>query len=155
MRFFVVGAVVVGAMISSVSLANAGELDIEAAHTQFVEAFNARDWSGLRQQMSEDIVFHRANGDQVHIGQDAVSARFSETIGNPEQWNVKFAVLKSTSSHRGKDGRVVERGDFGVTAGADDPACYAGSYLMTWTVDRKLQMLAWQDVESEMAACGK
>ncbi len=52
--------------------------------------------------------------------------------------------------------RVVERGVFAVTAGADSSACYAGTYLMTWKVadnDAKLQTLAWQDVEVDIGEC--
>jgi hypothetical protein len=56
----------------------------------------------------------------------------------------------------GNDGRVVERGDFAITAGADDSACYAGSYLATWAPDGDawhLQMLTWQDLETGLANC--
>ena len=67
--------------------------------------------------LTDDSVFHRATGEEVFIGPDAIVGRFSETIGAPDQWNVKFARLDSTSQLVGKDGRVVERGDFAVTAG--------------------------------------
>jgi hypothetical protein len=58
----------------------------------------------------------------------------------------------------GNDGRVVERGDFAITAGADDSACYAGSYMMTWAPqdggdDWKLQILSWQDLETGVENC--
>ncbi len=51
---------------------------------------------------------------------------------------------------------MVERGDFAVTAGAADDSCYAGSYMMTWAPvdgDWGLQLLAWQDVEVDLAGC--
>ena len=55
------------------------------------------------------------------------------------------------------DGRVVERGDFAITAGANDDSCYAGSYMMTWVPQPdnswKLQMPAWQDIETELENC--
>ena len=89
------------------------------------------------------------------LGPDAIVERFSSTIGNAGEWNVKFAKLDSPSSLAGADGRVVERGDFAVTAGADDSGCYAGSYMMTWKPTDNgawgLQHFAWQDVEAEAA----
>jgi hypothetical protein len=51
---------------------------------------------------------------------------------------------------------AVERGDFAITAGADDGSCYAGSYLATWTPDGdawRLQILTWQDLETDLANC--
>lgn len=52
---------------------------------------------------------------------------------------------------------MVERGDFAVTAGADNGSCYAGSYMMTWAPadggEWGLQLLAWQDVEVDIAGC--
>src|SRR5690606_7206435 len=102
----------------------------------------------------EDAVFHRANATEVYSGPDAILGHFEETIGG--EWNVKFAKLDSQSALTGKDGRVVERGDFAVTAGADDSACYAGSYMMTWAPDSddwRLQLLAWQDVETDLENC--
>ena len=128
----------------------------QTAHGQFVSAFNNRDWSAVASIMSEDSVFHRASSDTVYSGPKAIVERFSSTIGANDQWNVKFAKLDTTESLTGKDGRVVERGVFAVTAGADSSACYAGSYLMTWKVadnDAKLQTLAWQDVEVDIGEC--
>lgn len=128
-------------------------------HAEFMDDFNNRNWTALRNVLADDIVFHRANGKEVFIGRDAVIDRFSGTIGAPDQWNVKFAILDSDSQFEGKDGRVVERGDFAVTAGEDGASCYRGSYMMTWakTADGswKLQMLAWQDVETDLASCEK
>ncbi len=137
--------------------AQAGDFDAVASHSDFIEPFNNRDWDGVKSVLAEDSVFHRANGDQVFAGPDAIVERFSSTIGAPDQWNVKFAKLDSSSKLAGKDGRVVERGDFAVTAGADDDSCYAGSYMMTWAAegsgDWKLQLLAWQDVEVDISDC--
>ncbi|MGI9505095.1 MAG: nuclear transport factor 2 family protein, partial [Geminicoccaceae bacterium] len=110
----------------------AADFDGSTAHGPFVDAFNNRDWDAVKAVLTEDSVFHRATGEEVFIGPDAIVGRFSETIGAPDQWNVKFARLDSTSHLAGKDGRVVERGDFAVTAGADDSGCYAGSYMATW-----------------------
>ena len=138
---------------------SAAELDVDAAHARFTEAFNSRDWAALRGQLADDIVFHRASGDEVFIGPDAVMGRFQNTIGAPDQWNVKFAILDSSSHFVGKDGRVVERGDFAVTAGGDDGSCYRGSYMMTWAPQAddswRLQLLAWQDVETDLSNCKK
>jgi len=135
----------------------AGGFDASKLHGQFTEAFNARNWDGVKSMLADDIVFHRASGDTVFMGPDAVIERFSSTIGAPDQWNVKFAILASDSEFVGKDGGVVERGDFAVTAGADDSACYRGSYMMTWAdkagAGWKLQLLAWQDAETELTNC--
>ena len=137
--------------------AHAGEFDTTSSHNEFIDAFNNREWDVVKSVLSKDSVFHRANGDQVFIGPDAIVERFSSTIGAPDQWNVKFAKLDSSAQLAGKDGRLVERGDFAVTAGADDDSCYAGSYMMTWApVDGgawSLQLLSWQDVEVDMAGC--
>jgi len=135
----------------------AGDFAVGKSHERFTEAFNARDWDSLKSQLADNIVFHRASGEDVFIGPDAVIERFSTTIGAPDQWNVKFAILNSDSEFVGKDGTVVERGDFAVTAGADDSACYRGSYMMTWAdkvgSGRKLRYFAWQDVETELTNC--
>lgn len=133
----------------------AGDFEAGKLHGQFTDAFNSRNWDGVKAMLADDIVFHRASGDTVFMGPDAVIERFSKTIGAPDQWNVKFAKLDSDSKFTGKDGRVVERGDFAVTAGGDDSACYAGSYMMTWADKNgwKLQLLAWQDVETELTNC--
>ena len=137
--------------------ASAADFDADAAHGMLIDAFNGRDWNGVKAVLTEDSVFHRANGDEVFIGPDAIVERFSTTIGAADQWNVKFVRLDSASHLAGKDGRVVERGDFAVTAGAEDDTCYAGSYMMTWAPakngDWGLQMLAWQDVEADLSTC--
>jgi ketosteroid isomerase-like protein len=149
--------VIIAAVVMTASGAYAGDFDVAASHTDFIEPFNSRDWEGVKSVLAEDSVFHRASGDQVFLGPDAIVERFSSTIGAPDQWNVKFAKLDSSSALAGKDGRVVERGDFAVTAGAKDDSCYAGSYMMTWAPaesgDWKLQLLAWQDVEVDLATC--
>ena len=135
----------------------AADFDAATAHGAFVDAFNARDWDAVKAVFTEDSVFHRASGDTAFMGPDAIVERFSSTIGNEGEWNVKFAKLDSTSSLTGVDGSVVERGDFAVTAGADDSGCYAGSYMMTWKAtesgDWGLQHFAWQDVEADAATC--
>ncbi len=52
---------------------------------------------------------------------------------------------------------MVERGDFAITAGAADDSCYAGSYMMTWAPEPgdkwQLKVLAWQDLETDLATC--
>lgn len=137
--------------------ARAADFDARAAHGKFIEAFNKRDWGTVKSILTSDGVFHRANGEQVFVGPEAIVDRFSSTIGAPDQWNVKFARLDSTAQLTGKDGRVVERGNFAVTAGADDKSCYAGSYMMTWVPQDAgrwgLQLFAWQDVETDLATC--
>jgi hypothetical protein len=100
-------------------------------------------------------VFHRANATEVQTGPDAIVAHFEQPIGG--EWNVKFARLDSQDQLVGNDGRLVERGDFAITAGADDSACYAGSYLATWTPQAadgwRLQILTWQDLETGLEDC--
>ncbi len=145
------------AAVALTGTAHAGDFDASTAHGPFMEAFNARDWDAVKAVFTEDAVFHRASGDTAFMGPDAIVERFSTTIGNEGEWNVKFAKLNSSSSLAGADGRVVERGDFAVTAGADDSGCYAGSYMMTWKPADNgafgLQHFAWQDVEAEAATC--
>lgn len=137
--------------------AQAADFDASAAHGPLVDAFNSRDWNAVKSVLTTDSVFHRATGDEVFIGPEAIVGRFSETIGAPDQWNVKFARLDSSSHLVGKDGRVVERGDFAVTAGADDSGCYAGSYMATWVPNDDggwgLQVFGWQDVEADTSTC--
>lgn len=136
--------------------AHAGDFDAAASHGAFMDAFNDRDWDAVKSVLTEDSVFHRASGEEAFVGRDAIVERFSSTIGAPDQWNVKFAKLDTSSELTGKDGRVVERGDFAVTAGADDGSCYAGSYMMTWAPAESgwgLQLLAWQDVKVDLAGC--
>jgi hypothetical protein len=134
--------------------AAAGEFDPATAHAGFIEAFNNRDWIAVKEQLAADAVFHRANAGEVQSGPDAIVAHFEQPIGG--EWNVKFVRLDSEEQFAGKDGRVVERGDFAITAGADDSACYAGSYLATWAPDGgawRLQMLTWQDLETDLLNC--
>lgn len=134
----------------------AAEFDVGAAHTAFIEAFNSRNWDALRGALADDVAFHRANAPETYAGPDKVVEIFSGTIGANDQWNVKFAKLDSDSKFVGKDGRVVERGDFAITAGEGDASCYAGSYMMTWLPVGdawKLQSLAWQDVETDITTC--
>ncbi len=154
---FKAALIALGLVIGAGTASGAENFDAGKLHAQFTEAFNARDWDGLKALLADDIVFHRASGQDVFIGPDAVIKRFSSTIGAPDQWNVKYAILDSDSKFVGKDGRVVERGDFAVTAGGDDSACYRGSYMMTWVEQSgagwRLQLLAWQDVETGLANC--
>jgi hypothetical protein len=86
---------------------------------------------------------------------DEIAGHFEQTIGG--EWNVKFVELDSESAFTGKDGRVVERGDFAITAGADDSSCYRGSYIATWAPqgndDWQLQVFSWQDLETELENC--
>jgi ketosteroid isomerase-like protein len=147
----------VTALIISASGAAAAEFSADSVHSKFIEAFNSRDWTSVKQILADDAVFHRANAEEVFVGSDAVMRVFKETIGNDGEWNVKFAKLDSDSQLAGKDGKVVERGDLAITAGAGDASCYAGSYMMTWSPESenswKLQTLAWQDVETDPANC--
>jgi ketosteroid isomerase-like protein len=133
----------------------AAEFDAEPLHSKFVDAFNNRQWEDVKPLLAEDSVFHRADAGEVYSGPDAIVGHFEQTIGG--EWNVKFAELDSESAFTGNDGRVVERGDFAITAGADDSSCYRGSYMMTWAPqegdDWQLQLLSWQDVETELENC--
>jgi ketosteroid isomerase-like protein len=136
------------------SAAAAADFDPKVAHAGFIDAFNNRDWATVKAQLADDATFHRANAGEVQSGPDAIVAHFEQPIGG--EWNVKFARLDSQDQLVGNDGRVVERGDFAITAGADDSACYAGSYLATWAPDGdawRLQMLTWQDLETGLANC--
>jgi ketosteroid isomerase-like protein len=135
-------------------MAAAADFDADAAHAPFIEAFNNRQWDAVKAQLAGDAVFHRANAGEVQSGPDAIVAHFEQPIGG--EWNVKFVRLDSEDQLVGNDGRVVERGDFAITAGADDGACYAGSYLATWASDGdawKLQVLTWQDLETDLDNC--
>ena len=133
----------------------AADFDASGAHEAFMTAFNNRQWDAVKAQLAEDAVFHRANATDVYAGPDAIVERFEQTIGG--EWNVKFVRLDSENQITGNDGRVVERGDFAITAGADDSACYAGSYMATWAPqdggDWALQILSWQDVETALENC--
>jgi ketosteroid isomerase-like protein len=135
----------------------AADLDIDAYHGKFIDAFNGRQWQDVQALMAPDIVFHRGNATEVYAGADAVVGRFEETIGAPDQWNVKFVRLDSNGQLSGSDGGMVERGDFAITAGADDSGCYAGSYMMTWMPKDddswQLQLLSWQDLEADASNC--
>jgi ketosteroid isomerase-like protein len=150
-RLMVVLPVLVGCSIT----ATAAAFEAGAVQGKFVDAFNNRQWDEVKAMLAEDSVFHRANASEVYAGPDAILDHFEQTIGG--DWNVKFAVLDSQSAFTGNDGRVVERGDFAVTAGANDDSCYRGSYLATWLPqagdDWQLQMLAWQDVETDLDNC--
>jgi hypothetical protein len=132
----------------------AGEFDPAAAHAQFIAAFNARQWADLKALLADDSVFHRANAAETYSGPDAIVATFTDPLA--AKYNVKFAKLDSSDQLTGKDGRVVERGAFAVTAGGGDDSCYAGSYMMTWAPSGdawKLQLIAWQDLETDLSNC--
>ncbi len=125
-----------------------------SAHAEFQEAFNSRDWDKVRTLLADDIVFQRATSTDIFAGPDAVMGNLQGTIA--DQWNVKFAKLTPEAHLAGKDGRVVERGAFAITAGAANDSCYAGSYMMTWMPKGDgwaLQILNWQDVETDMSNC--
>ena len=123
----------------------------------FITRFHLQSFVAVRDAEIRGIWSpHRANAEEVYVGPDAIVSRFEDTIGNPEQWNVKFAKLDSQTQTAGVDGRVVESGDFAITAGGDDGSCYAGSYMATWAPDGgdwKLQVFSWQDVETGMENC--
>ena len=133
----------------------AADFNPSAAHAGFIDAFNNRQWGDLQPLLAQDIVFHRANAAEVYSGSVQVLKNFQTTVGG--EWNVKFAKLDSTDQLTGKDGRVVERGNFAVTAGAQDDSCYAGSYMMTWAPEPggkwQLKTIAWQDVETDLSNC--
>jgi ketosteroid isomerase-like protein len=136
--------------------AAAADFDADTHHAKLMDAFNNRQWEEVKSLLADDSVFHRANATEVYSGPDAIVDHFEQPIGG--EWNVKFARLDSTDQFTGNDGRVVERGDFAITAGADDSACYAGSYVMTWAPqgsgdDWKLQILSWQDLETGLENC--
>lgn len=138
------------------SAAVAADFDAGALHEEFMGAFNDRQWEQVKSMLAEDSVFHRANAAEVYSGPDAIVDHFEQPIGG--EWNVKFVRLESEDQVTGTDGRVVERGDFAITAGADDSACYAGSYMMTWAPqdggdDWRLQVFSWQDVETGPEGC--
>ena len=133
----------------------AGDFDAATAHAKFIDAFNNRQWAEVKALLADDSVFHRANAAEVYSGPDAIIGTFEQPLA--DKFNVKFAHLDSSKQFTGKDGRVVERGDFAVTAGAKDDSCYAGSYMMTWAPQAgdtwKLQLIAWQDLETDLATC--
>jgi ketosteroid isomerase-like protein len=138
------------------SAAAAADFDADALHEEFMAAFNDRQWEEVKSMLAEDSVFHRANAAEVYSGPDAIVDHFEQPIGG--EWNVKFVRLELEDQITGNDGRVVERGDFAITAGGDDSACYAGSYMMTWAPqddgdDWGLQIFSWQDVETGAENC--
>jgi ketosteroid isomerase-like protein len=92
----------VASVLSLTGSAAAAELDANAAHARFIDAFNARDWNALREVVADDVVFHRANAEEVFVGADAVIGVFEKTIGADDQWNVKFARLASDSQLTGR-----------------------------------------------------
>ena len=151
-----IGAATAAIMGAPVGGAHAAS-DPSQAHQTFMQAFNERNWEEVRSLLGEDSVFHRANAEDVYVGPDAIVGRFEDTIGASDQWNVKFVRLDTSEQVSGSDGRVVERGDFAITAGAEDEACYVGSYMMTWAPADgngwQLQALGWQDVETDAANC--
>ena len=150
-RTTVLGAAVAVAMSAA---AAADDFGPASAHSDFQDAFNARDWEKVRALLADDVVFQRATSTDVHSGPDAVLGNLEGTIAG--EWNVKFARLEPQGHIVGKDGRVVERGEFAITAGAADDSCYAGSYMMTWVPKGDgwaLQVLNWQDVEADMSNC--
>ncbi len=139
---------------SLAAVAAAKDFGPASAHSEFRDAFNARDWDTVRTLLADDAVFQRATSAEVHSGPDAVIGSLRDPLA--DQWNVKFAKLSPQAHLVGKDGRVVERGDLALTAGAADDSCYAGSYMMTWVPKADgwaLQVLNWQDVETEMSNC--
>jgi ketosteroid isomerase-like protein len=119
------------------------------AEQEFAKAFNARDWATVEKILAPDPVFHRANAEEVFVGKDAILDHWKDTIAG--KFNVKFVKLDPDTTVTG-DGAKVERGDFMVTAGTGGEACYAGSYLATWSEDR-LKVLTWQDVEVDPTEC--
>jgi ketosteroid isomerase-like protein len=134
----------------------AADFDAGALHEEFMAAFNDRQWDAVKSMLAEDSVFHRANAAEVYSGPDAIVGHFEQPIGG--EWNVKFVRLETEDQITGNDGRVVERGDFAITAGADDSACYAGSYMATWAPQEggdawRLQVFSWQDVETGPENC--
>ena len=149
------------AAVAVLFAANAGmaaaKFAAKAEHAKFVDAFNSRQWNEVKSMLAPDSVFHRADADTVYLGRDAVLDRFQKTIGARDQWNVKFVHLDPRDQFTGKDGRVVNRGVFTVTAGTDDGSCHAGSFLSTWKPeagsDWQLPWLAWEDVETDLKTC--
>jgi hypothetical protein len=135
--------------------AAAADFNADPLHDKLIDAFNNRQWEDVTSLLAEDSVFHRANAEEVYTGPDEIAGHFEQTIGG--EWNVKFVELDSESAFTGKDGRVVERGDFAITAGADDSSCYRGSYIATWAPqgndDWQLQVFSWQDLETELENC--
>jgi hypothetical protein len=133
----------------------AADFDPAAAHAKFIDVFNNRQWADVKALLADDSVFHRANAGEVYSGPDAIVGTFEQALAN--KYNVKFVHLDSSNQFTGKDGRVVERGDFAVTAGAGNDSCYAGSYMMTWAPQAgntwRLQLIAWQDLETDLANC--
>jgi hypothetical protein len=149
-------SVALALIAGSAGTAAAAAFDAKSEHAKFVDAFNNRQWDAVKSMLAAKSVFHRADGDQVYSGPDAIVGRFEKTIGAPDQWNVKFVRLDPKDQFTGKDGRVVNRGVFAVTAGADDGTCYAGSFLSTWAPDGgdwQLQWLAWEDLETDHSTC--
>ena len=56
------------------SVASASEFGPAAAHSDFREAFNARDWDTVRALLADDVVFQRATSTDVHSSSTEVSS---------------------------------------------------------------------------------
>ena len=149
------GVIAFGMVAGLVAPAAAADFNADPLHDKLTDAFNNRQWEDVRLLLADDSVFHRANAEEIYTGPDEIAGHFEQTIGG--EWNVKLVELDSESSFTGKDGRVVERGDFAITAGADDSSCYRGSYIATWAPqgsdDWQLQVFSWQDVETALEDC--
>jgi hypothetical protein len=102
-------SVALALIAGSAGTAAAAAFDAKSEHAKFVDAFNNRQWDAVKSMLAAKSVFHRADGDQVYIGPDAIVGRFEKTIGAPDQWNVKFVRLDPKDQFTGKDGRVVNR----------------------------------------------
>ena len=95
------------------------------------DAFNNRQWSEVKA-----LLANGSDSSIVPMLLRSIADRMRSSARSSSRWRTS-----STSSSpsltplikvTGKDGRVVERGAFAVTAGASDDSCYAGSYMMTW-----------------------
>lgn len=87
---------------------NAVDIDITGAHSAVVDAFNGRNRDAVRSQLADAFVFYRGNDHTTHVGVDADIDRWSSTIVNAEQWNVKLAVLYSINALAGENGRMLK-----------------------------------------------
>ena len=109
------------------------------------QLIDARSKSEIRSLLAAD----RARAARGKGGSGGLLDRLQQTIGAND---VRFALLDSRGASTDDDGRVVDRGDFTLTTGADDRACYRGSYQMTW-VPRAAD--GWQLEISARAGSGR
>jgi hypothetical protein len=153
MRTPISALLLVCTLIFSTTAMAADTAQLDQARTQFVSAFNDRNWEAAAGLIADDAVFHRMNADTLQSGSEQIMSLFKDTIGG--EWNVKFAHLDNMDwmAGTGDNTNTVDAGHFAVTAGADSDSCYAGFYLIPWNKDMNVPVVTWQDAQVDLGTC--